>query len=74
MIIESPARVSFPDSPVFSHFSLEIELFRLIGLARGDFHLLSLMALGWLFGTRVPGHYQHLNSYADSIGLVMPSE
>jgi len=24
--------------------------------------------------TRVPGHYQHLNSYADSIGLVMASE
>jgi len=36
MIIESPARVSFPDSPVFSPFSLEIKSFRLIGLAIGE--------------------------------------
>ncbi len=46
--------------------------FRLIGLDIGEtFHLLSLMALGWLLETRVPGDNWHLNSYADSIGLVM---
>jgi len=46
MIIDSPARVSFPDSPVFSPFSLETESFRLIGLAVGG---TSTFCLQWLW-------------------------